>query len=281
MSSQGDIVETPKPDSAGFSAYHEVTASRMAGNKREETIDNVADETPIALVYNGEPHVVMLATPRDLEDFAVGFSLSEGIIKEAGEIQYLDVTPCQPGIQIHIRVPYENGLSVAQRQRNLTGRTGCGLCGTALIEDAVKETPVVATEVKIESKALLAGLSKLGSHQPLNATTGAVHAAAWADSSGEIQKLREDVGRHNALDKLIGALYRGDRPDLEAGFAIVTSRASYEMVSKSAFAGIAILVAISAPTSLAINIARKSNITLVGFARDRSYVIYTHPQRII
>jgi len=283
MSLRDKIALSSQPDITGVPAFHEITAMRMSGsgNNPETKIDYVADETPVALIYNGEPHVVMLATPCDLEDFAMGFSLSEGLIEHPDEIEFLDITPCQSGIQIHIRIPQEREISIGGRQRNLAGRTGCGLCGTALIEDAVKDTPQVLAEVKVRSDALLAAVSSLFAHQPLNAMTGAVHAAAWTSLSGKILKIREDVGRHNALDKLIGAIYQDTETNLAEGFIIVTSRASYEMVSKSAFAGIAIIVAISAPTSLAIKIARKSNITLAGFAREGSYVIYTNPQRIV
>jgi FdhD protein len=261
--------------------YHDVTATRVTGNHFSSTDDYVVDETPVALIYNGEPHVVMLATPCDLKDFAIGFSLTEGIIKNVSEISFMEITPCESGIQIHIRTNESNNNVSDKRQRNLVGRTGCGLCGTALIEEAVRNTPVVRSDVEISTEVIFNSLSRLDQSQPINSKTGAIHAASWVNDEGEIILVREDVGRHNALDKLIGALKGEISVDHSTGFVIVTSRASYEMVTKTAFAGIAVLVAISAPTSLAIKIADKSNITLVGFARDNSCVIYTHPERII
>lgn len=265
---------------ADFAVLQEVRAVRVSAGAAEAIAGKVAEETPVALVCNGEPHVVMLATPRDLEDFAVGFALSEGLVQHPADISYREITPCPQGVQIHLRFDEAPGGRAGGRPRNLAGRTGCGLCGTAMIEDAVRDTPVVDTDVEVPMSGLAAGLAALRSHQPLNAETGAVHAAAWVSLEGEILLLREDVGRHNALDKLIGALYRDGTYGLDTGFAIVTSRASYEMVSKSAFAGIAVLAAISAPTALAIRIAEKSRITLAGFARDRACVVYSHPARI-
>ena len=261
---------------------HKITATRNADRRFSITEDRVVDETPVALIYNGEPHVVMLATPADLRDFAIGFSLTEGIIKHPDEINYLDITPCESGVQVHIRTELDQDQEGQRekRKRNLTGRTGCGLCGTALIQEAVRNTPVVQSDTSVTTDIIYEALSNLGQFQPVNNITGAIHAAAWINDRGEIKLVREDVGRHNALDKLIGALSVEDGFNPSTGFVIITSRASYEMVTKSAFAGIAILVAISAPTSLAITIAEKSNITLVGFARDQSCVIYTHPSRV-
>lgn len=260
---------------------HIITATRVNAGKFSTIEDRVVDETPVALVYNGEPHVVMLATPSDLKDFAIGFSLTEGIIKHADEIDYLDITPCESGIQIHMRIAAGDDNPANIRQRNLTGRTGCGLCGTALIEEAVRNTPEVESHLQISTESIFKALSVLEQYQPVNKLTGAIHAAAWVNQSGDILAVREDVGRHNALDKLAGALHTDDKLDPDSGFAIITSRASYEMVTKAAFAGIGILVAISAPTALAIAISEKSKITLIGFARNKSCVIYTHAERII
>ena len=268
-------------DAGDITALGEFRATRIAGRSREETADRVAEETPVALVCNGEPHVVMLATPRDLEDFAIGFALSEAYIQSPTDVSFLEITPCPQGIQIHLRFRATPGSGPGERVRNLAGRTGCGLCGTAMIEDAVRETPRLESEIEVGMESLVAALAALPSHQSLNAATGAVHAAAWVDLAGRIIHVREDVGRHNALDKLIGALYRDPGRDLDAGFAVVTSRASYEMVSKCAFAGIAVLAAISAPTALAIRIAERSNLTLAGFARGDGCVLYAHPGRII
>jgi FdhD protein len=280
MSFQDEIPASLKNE-AHPPTSHEVSVTRVVNGTATNMQDHVVEETPVALVYDGEPHVVMLATPSDLGDFALGFSLTEGIVHNPDEIGYLDITPCESGIQIHIRTDRGSTDDPDLRRRNLTGRTGCGLCGTALIEEAVRNTPEVKTQPTISTGVIFDALRRLAGHQPINATTGAIHAAAWVNEKGDILLLREDVGRHNALDKLVGAMYLDKAIDLKSGFAIVTSRASYEMVTKAAFAGIAILVAISAPTSLAIRIAEKSNITLAGFARNNSCVIYCHPERLL
>ncbi|MGK0297087.1 MAG: FdhD protein [Gammaproteobacteria bacterium] len=280
MSFRDESSRVPRSEQVHGLTSHKITATRISANTVSKTEDFVVDETPVALIYNGEPHVVMLATPCNLKDFAIGFSLTEGIIKQVSEIVFMEITPCESGIQIHIRTNQDTLESSDIRKRNLTGRTGCGLCGTALIEEAVRNTPEVNTPVEISTDIIFKSLAVLEQYQPINKLTGAIHAAAWVNSVGDILTLREDVGRHNSLDKLIGALHSQNLMDLSAGFVIITSRASYEMVTKAAFAGVAVLVAISAPTSLAINIAEKSNITLVGFARDNSCVVYTHSERI-
>ena len=281
MSFQDESLRVPHSGQLHGLTSHKITATRISANSISKTEDCVVDETPVALIYNGEPHVVMLATPSDLKDFALGFSLTEGIIKHVSEIVFMEITLCESGVQIHIRTNQDTLESVDIRKRNLTGRTGCGLCGTTLIEEAVRNTPVVNTQVEISANIIFKTLAVLEQYQPINKLTGAIHASVWVNKHGDIMTLREDVGRHNSLDKLIGALQSQNVLDLSDGFIIITSRASYEMVTKAAFAGIAILVAISAPTSLAIKIAIKSNITLVGFARDNSCVIYTHSERII
>lgn len=260
---------------------HDVQATRLSGNSSSNIHDSVAVETPIALVINGEPYVVMMATPNDLKDFAIGFCITENLISTAKDIRFLDITPCETGMQIHIRFNAQAKAEQLKHQRNLTGRTGCGLCGTALIEDAVRNAPTVDSTLNLSLDIISKALSQLEQNQPVKRITGAVHAAAWFDETGQLICIREDIGRHNALDKLVGKLYTDDTVKLDLGFIIITSRASYEMVTKSAFAGVSILVAVSAPTSLAIEIAEKSYLTLIGFARDASCVIYTHPERIV
>ena len=236
--------------------------------------DWIAAEVPVAIHYNGTPHVVMMATPDDLADFALGFSLSEGVIASPTELEGVVETTLLEGMQLALRIPAERAEAVARRQRNLTGQTSCGLCGTQDLEDVVRHPPRVAAAPPVGAQALPRALAELAQAQPLNALTGATHAAAWADVDGRLVLVREDVGRHNALDKLIGAMARA-RIDVRAGFVVVTSRASYEMVQKAATAGIGLLAAISAPTALAVHLADATGVTLVGFARGDDHVTYT------
>jgi len=252
---------------------------RHRGGVSARVADAVAEEIPVAFVYNGRPHAVMLATPADYEDFALGFSLSEAIIADAGEFGGVEVEPALAGIELRIAIPPERAAVLDERVRALTGRTGCGLCGAQTLEAAVRHPPPVADPVPIAESALLHALAALEGMQTINVATGATHAAAWAAPDGRVVQVREDVGRHNALDKLIGALARAGT-DLRNGFLIVTSRASYEMVMKSATVGIGILAAISAPTALAIALADEANVTLIGFARADGYSVYTRTQRL-
>ena len=241
--------------------------------------DFIAEEVPIAFLYNERPHVVMMATPRDLDDFALGFSLSEAVIACAEELEQGETQTMLEGIELRLRVPEARAEALEARRRNLTGRTSCGLCGTQALEDAVRQPPPVSGGPRINAETLQRALMQLQARQPLNTATGATHAAAWARADGGIALLREDVGRHNALDKLIGAMARA-REDPQHGFLVITSRASYEMVQKAATVGITLMAAISAPTALAIHLAEETGITLIGFARSESHVVYTQPQRI-
>src|SRR5690606_33657947 len=230
--------------------------------------DRVAGEVPVALVVNGQSHVVMMCTPADLEDFARGFCLSEGIVGQLDEIQALRVQelPDAGGLQVELTIPEARAQALQAQARRLQGRTGCGLCGAQSIAAAMRPPRRVPAGVRVGVAALRRALEGLQRQQPLNAATGATHAAAWATPDGLLVAVREDVGRHNALDKLIGHLVASGR-DLSRGFAVITSRASYEMVHKAASAGMPMLVAISAPTALAIRVAEEAGLTLVGFAR--------------
>jgi FdhD protein len=252
---------------------------RRHGGRVAEARDLVAAEVPVALAYNGAPFVVMMATPGDLEDFALGFSLSEGIVARADELQVEAIDASLEGISIALAIPPPRAAALERRQRNLQGRSGCGICGTASIEAVLRPPPPVGDGVAITADALDRALRELQARQPLNASTGATHAAGWAGIDGNVALVREDVGRHNALDKLIGAMLR-QGIDPQSGFAVVTSRASYEMAMKAAQAGIPMLVAISAPTALAIALAENAGLTLVGFARGEGHVVYAHPRRL-
>ena len=242
--------------------------------------DCVAEEVPVAMVYNGVSHAVMLATPQDLEDFALGFSLTEGIAASAADIYDIEVVPQPKGIELHIELAAGQFHRLKERRRSMSGRTGCGLCGSESLDQAMRiPAGVIDTAVQIKSEVMHQAMMHIRSQQQLQGLTGATHACAWVKPDGEVEQLREDVGRHNALDKLIGAR-AGAQADI-TGFVLTTSRASYEMVQKVAAVGIPMLVAVSAPTGLAIRIARKCGVTLVGFAREAQHVIYSRPERIL
>lgn len=255
---------------------------RYRHGEHEYTSDAITEEVPVAMVYNDIPFAVMMVTPLDLEDFALGFSLSEGLVAKPDELQSVEVRPRLEGVELAMRVATD---TVEQRagsggERLLPGRSGCGLCGARMLEDAVRHPAPVGDGPRIQAEALERALKTLQAAQPVNRATGAVHAAAWVTVDGTIALVREDVGRHNALDKLIGAMVKA-RIDPEQGFLLVTSRASYEMITKAASAGITLMAAISAPTALAIHLAESTRMTLVGFARPGSYVVYAHPQRLL
>ncbi len=263
----------------GWPSYQQRSVDRWQGDMHEKKQDYIAEEVPISLIYNGTPHVVMLATPTNLEDFALGFSITEGIIKNPQELLSARIYNRSNGIEVQLKIPDNRFQGMADKGRNLTGRTGCGLCGASTLKQAIRQPNQVNGDLSLSGAQLRSALTDIKQHQTLNRLTGAVHAAAWVIPGLGIVDLREDVGRHNALDKLIGLLLRTGK-DLSAGFVIVTSRASYEMVQKTAWVGITLLAAISAPTGLAIRLADETGLTLIGFARDDQHVIYTHPQRL-
>lgn len=241
--------------------------------------DRIATETPIALTYNRVSHVVMMATPADLEDFALGFSLTEGLIGGVGDLLATRVIPREGGIEVAMTITDDWFDRLSTQRRNMAGRTGCGLCGAETIGQALRYPAPVGLSIRVSNAALQNAIDHLVRHQPLQGETGATHGAGWCSLAGEILRVREDVGRHNALDKLIGSLFR-DGFDPATGFVFVSSRASYEMVYKTAAAGVELIMAVSAPTTLAVDFALRSGITLVGFARSGRHNIYTFPERI-
>lgn len=257
----------------------EVSIDRWAQGELTHTADQVAEEMPIGLVYHGVPHVVMLATPADLEDFAVGFTISEGLVERPEEIRSVEVIRGAAAADVKITVAWERFSALLQRRRNLTGRTGCGLCGAETAADAIRELPRVGPGPTVSTESLHQAIEQLASLQPINARTGSVHAAAWVVPGKGIQLVREDVGRHNALDKAIGALVRSGA-DIREGYMLITSRASFEMVQKSATVGISFLAALSAPTAFAVRLAQKTGLTLVAFARRDRHVIYANAERL-
>lgn len=241
--------------------------------------DLIAEEMPVSLVYHGVPHVVMLATPADLEDYAVGFTLSEGLVQRPEEIRGVEVIWGEESAEVRISVAWERFTALIDRRRNLTGRSGCGLCGQETVEQAVREVRPVGPGARLSIAQLHEAIAQLADLQPLNARTGSVHAAAWVAPGKGIQLVREDVGRHNALDKAIGALVRSGI-DPAGGALLLTSRASFEMVQKSVAMGVALIAAFSAPTAFAVRLAERAGLTLIAFAREHQHVVYAHPWRL-
>ncbi len=237
--------------------------------------DVVAEEVPVAMVYNGISHAVMMASPGELEDFALGFSLTEGILDRAEQLFGMEVQTVEDGISIEMHIAGDCFARLRVQRRNMTGRTGCGLCGTDSLAHAIRPILRVPAQPVPDEAAVQLSLTSLRNHQPLQSRTGATHGAAWCDSGGRILQAREDVGRHNALDKLIGARIREyGATAFNNGFALISSRASFEMVQKCASVGIPCLVAVSAPTALAIREALEAQMTLIGFARPGRHIIY-------
>jgi FdhD protein len=242
-------------------------------------IVDLAEEVPIAFVYNARPYTVVMATPLDLDDLAVGFSVTEGIVAHAAKLERVDIVRANHGIEIQIELSATDADRLAERSRTLVSRTGCGLCGVETIQDALRMPEKIPHTLDISRDALYLAVHELGKQQPLNNETNTVHAAAWANQFGELMVVREDVGRHNALDKVLGALDRASTP-IKDGFIVVTSRASYEMVQKAAIYGVELVAAVSRPTGLAVRYAQFAGVTLVGLLRGQTANVYTNPKRI-
>lgn len=243
--------------------------------------DELANEVPVALQYNGISHAVLLATPTFLEDLAVGFSFTEGIIRQASDIYDIQIEHDERGYSLNIEIASACLNQLKQRRRQLAGRTGCGLCGLESLNEVRRELPTVpAPNQAYTSQAIFNALDQLRDQQPLHQITGATHAAGWTNHNGDILVVREDVGRHNALDKLIGHLLR-QHIALDTGMVVVSSRASFEMVQKTATLGIAILIAVSAPTSYAIQVAEELGLLLVAFGREKQFSAYSHPEFLL
>jgi FdhD protein len=247
-----------------------------------ELEDVVVDEAPVALVYNGISHAVMMATPADLEDFALGFSLSEGIIATAAECYGIEIEHEPQGISVQLEIASSAFVALKERRRTLAGRTGCGLCGIDSLQQVCRPLPPLAPARGFHAAGVRAALGAIGAEQKLTRLTGAAHAAAWCDMDGKLLIVREDVGRHNALDKVIGAMNGalGTGVDPGAGFFLITSRVSFEMAQKAAIAGASALVGMSAPTLAAVKLADAAGMTLLAFARGADFVCYTHSQAL-
>ena len=244
----------------------EITVSNSAGTKQW----HAPEEAPVAFVYNRRNYAVMLASPSDMEDFAIGFSLTERIVDAADEIGAVEIHQSERGIELHMAIDPARleRLDIRQQRRNMVGRAGCGVCGLENADVFFETLPRVSeTKAEVSPEALERALVEIETHQPLNLRTRSVHGAAWASFDGAVQLVREDIGRHNALDKLLGALVR-EGADMQAGFVLMSSRCSYELIEKSARLGVRALAAVSGPTAFAIRKAREANIAL--YCRDGS-----------
>jgi FdhD protein len=257
------------------------TVSRRAwrDSRLSEGTRAIPEETALALTYNGGTYAVMMGTPRDLEDFAVGFTLSEGIVQSREEISSLEIVDLDDGIELRMWLADEKAARLGERRRHIAGPTGCGLCGIDSIAEAVRPAAIVGKGRSFVPRELMMAMAAVPPLQSINVETRAVHAAAFWTPAASIVALREDVGRHNALDKLAGALALTGISASE-GMVLLTSRVSVEMVQKTAAIGAPVMVAVSAPTALAVKMAEAAGITLVAVARSDGFEIFTHPDRI-
>ena len=257
----------------------EYPIERLTDDGVANDVVRVAEEVPIALVYNARPYVVVMGTPSDLEDLAIGFSLTEGIVAGERDIQRLEIVRASHGVELQIEISAADAARLDERSRGMASRTGCGLCGIESIDDVLRVPAPLDHTLDVSRNALWSALDALSRQQTLNNQTSTAHAAGWATPDGVLHVVREDVGRHNALDKVLGALARNNRA-AASGFIVITSRASYEMVQKAALRGVELVAAISRPTGLAIRFAQASGVTLVGLLRGRTANVHTYPSRI-
>jgi len=248
-------------------------------NTRHSAALALAEEVPVALVFNGITHAVMMASPTDLEDFALGFALTEGLLQTPSQLFGVDTEVLAQGIEVRLEVAAQAEQALKERRRSMAGRTGCGLCGADSLGQVRLALPQ-APDVVLNTQAMFKAHAMLRSKQPEKLRTGATHAAAWANLQGDIVLVREDVGRHNALDKLIGALQKA-KHDMASGFVCITSRASFEMVQKTVKAGAGVLTAVSAPTSLAVELAQDHNLVLAAMVRGEQFTAYSHGHRLL
>jgi|SRR5437016_841430 len=240
----------------------------------------IAEETAVSFTYGSATFAVMMATPQDVEDFAIGFSLTEGIVERVSEITAIEIVSHEQGIEARMTLSEPRGVQLESRRRTLAGPAGCGLCGIESLEAAVRPARDVNSDLQVKPQTIFLALASLREHQRLNQATRAVHAAGfWSIGANRFLAVREDVGRHNALDKLAGVLAR-EGVNASDGFIVLSSRLSIELVQKAAAIGCPILVAVSAPTNYALRAAQAAGMTLVAIARDDSFEVFTHGERI-
>ena len=256
-----------------------VQAMRHSGGRQEIASRQIPEEVPVELRYNGTAYATMMASPADLEDFAYGFSITEAIVDDPVSIKSVTLHGDGEGLRAEIALHGADYAALLRDvQRAIPGRSGCGICGVRTLEEARQALPQVAAGAAITDAAIAAGLQALDDHVKAHGSSRGVHGAAFCDAGGRLLVQREDVGRHNALDKLIGAMMRqDDPPDPASGFCLITSRCSYEMVQKAVRGGFSTLVALSAPTALALRTAEKAGLTVVAFARAQGHLVFTRP----
>ena len=257
-----------------------VARSAWRADGMTEGVRAIPEETAIVFTYNGGSYAVMMATPQDLEDFAIGFSLSEGIVSAPDEIRQLEIVEEKIGIELRMWLSESRAAALNARRRHMTGPTGCGLCGIESLVEAVRPSPSVRAGKRFTPAEIMRALETLAPKQELNRQTHAVHAAAFWEPSAGLVALREDVGRHNAIDKLAGVMARAGVRG-QTGMVLLTSRISVEMVQKAAVVDVPMLIAVSAPTALAVRTAEQAGITLIAIARGDGFEIFTHPQRVV
>lgn len=271
------MIDIPMPPAQ---TYRTLAMHGLRGGQQYHADDSLAVEVPVAFEFNGIGHAVMMASPADLQDFAYGFSLTEGIVTSASQIHDFECVKSDKGYTLQLTIAASCFAGLKDKRRSLVGRTGCGLCGTASLEHALRPHALMHDMPSFSAQSVSRAVDCMRSHQLLLAMTGATHAAAWCNADGDVVLIREDVGRHNALDKLIGALLREKRAASD-GFVAITSRASYEMVQKTASMQIGLLAAVSGVTSLAVDVAHQTGLALAGFTRGNDISIYTHHERFL